>query len=81
MKEYKFDDYDGKKYSFEGYYAVISNYEKINFYNDNDEYLGNVITDDMESCIRDLENGANPIEDQWEDGAGTTLRIEGWTNE
>ena len=32
MKEYKFDDYDGKKYSFEGYYAIISNYEKINFY-------------------------------------------------
>lgn len=65
-------------YSFDGYYATITSYETIQFYNNNNERLGCVVTDDMASCIYELEHGADPIKDKWEDGTGQTLTLDGW---
>lgn len=44
---------------------------------------GNVIgyvayNGNYDEMAEDLENGANPIEDGWEDGIGNTLDISGW---
>jgi len=32
----------------------------------------------MESIIADLDNGACPIADRWEDGNGNTCTLNGW---
>lgn len=46
-----------------------------------DEYLGTVTppdVEDMEKCINDLDNGSNPITDNWEDGMGNSCTLDGW---
>lgn len=67
-----------------------SNYtiEEINFdyslhafklVSDDGTVLGNIYpasVEDMQEIIVELDNGANPIEDKWEDGNGNTLSFE-----
>ena len=47
----------------------------------NDDYLGSITPDcieTMERCFEDLDNGSNPVEDEWMDGMGNTCTIDGW---
>lgn len=46
-----------------------------------DGYLGSIYPDtieDMKSCIRQLDNGNDPVSDEWEDGLGNICTIDGW---
>lgn len=45
------------------------------------KYLGSIYPsslEDMEDCIRKLDNGEDPVFDRWEDGLGNICNIEGW---
>lgn len=53
----------------------------LKFYDDEDNYLGNVTFGSVEQMEHDyslLDDGADPIEDGWEDGNGNLLDINGW---
>lgn len=44
-------------------------------------YLGTIYPntiEDMENCIRELDNGSDPITDDWEDGMGNCCTLDGW---
>lgn len=46
-----------------------------------DDYLGTIYPDtieDMENCIKDLDDGSDPITDMWEDGMGNFCTLDGW---
>lgn len=48
------------------------------------KYLGSIYPDDiesMESCIKDLDDGNDPINYMWEDGMGNSCNIYGWGDE
>lgn len=63
-------DFDGDLHNF-------------NVYN-GDDFLGTVYpasVADMNTCIKDLNEGSNPIVDGWEDGNGNTCTLEGWGEE
>lgn len=48
-----------------------------------DRYLGTVYPntiEDMNQCIKALDNGEDPISGGWEDGCGNTCSMNGWGN-
>jgi hypothetical protein len=50
-------------------------------YNHDGKLLGTITPgdlDDMNNCIKELNEGGCPIADRWEDGMGNTCTIEGW---
>ena len=49
-----------------------------------DDYLGDVTPPDvenMELLEKELDNGANPISGDWEDGMGNSCTLDGWGQE
>lgn len=70
-----------KIWEFEGY-TIHEETDQFRFENEEGEVLGYVSYNEMyDELVQDLENGANPIEDGWEDGVGNTISINGWGNE
>src|SRR5690625_5124354 len=65
-------------WEFEGY-EVIEETDVLRFENSAGDVIGYVAKDD--SAIEALENGDDPIEDGWEDGAGNVIEITGWGSE
>lgn len=50
-------------------------------YNADGKFLGGIYPDtdeDSESCVKDLDDGSEPITDGWEDGCGNSCSIDGW---
>lgn len=46
-----------------------------------DDYLGTIYPntiEDMEDCVKDLDDGSDPITDGWEDGMGHCCTLDGW---
>lgn len=74
----KYENYVNNVYQFDDYYCVPVSCEVIDFYYKDGNYLGCMVTDNMQSCINDLEHGVDPINNSWENGAGTTLILDGW---
>ena len=75
MKEWKFEN------GIEVYESE-HNYDLHCFkvYN-NDDLLGIVYPntiEDMEECIKSLDNGEDPISGGWEDGCGNNCKLDGW---
>lgn len=67
-----------KTWEFENY-TVTEEEDVLRFENEDGDVIGYVATHDHhEELINDLDNGANPIEDGWEDGIGNTININGW---
>lgn len=74
-----------KEWNFENGICVIEtdyNYDLHAFdvYNGN-VFLGTVYpgtVEDMNSCIKSLDNGEDPITESWEDGCGNNCSLEGW---
>lgn len=65
-------------WEFEGY-SVHDEQEVLRFENNEGDTIGYVaLHDHRDQLIDDLNNGANPIADGWEDGSGNTIDIEGW---
>lgn len=65
------------KWKFEDY-TVYEETDVLRFENNDGEvigYVGNIHENDL---IEDLNNGADPIADGWEDGVGNTINIDGW---
>lgn len=75
-----YDDvqYIDKRYDCVDCYCIPRGTDEIRFYNYDDELIGSIFPDDMQSAINELEHGADPILDGWEDGCGQTLSPEGW---
>lgn len=49
-----------------------------------DVLLGTIYPDTIENmncCIKALDDGSNPIADGWEDGLGNACTLDGWGNE
>ncbi len=47
----------------------------------NGNFLGGIYPDDianMESCIKDLDSGKDPVTDGWDDGCGNGCTEDGW---
>lgn len=65
-------------WEFEGY-KVHDEQEVLRFDNNEGDTIGYVaLHDHRDQLIDDLNNGADPIADGWEDGLGNTIDIEGW---
>jgi len=50
-------------------------------YNKEGDLLGNIVSDspeDHHQCVIGLDQGACPVRDGWEDGAGNTCNLNGW---
>lgn len=65
---------------FEGY-TVFEQEEKIRFEKDSGKVLGYILKEDADNPEDDLDKGAEPIEDGWEDGVGNTISMDGWMAE
>lgn len=63
------------KWEFEGY-TVHEETDLLRFEDEKGEVLGYVMKDN--DVVADLNNGADPIADGWEDGIGNTISIDGW---
>lgn len=67
------------KWSFENYTVEFEESENMLRFEDKEGnllgYVSNVMENDL---IEDLNNGANPIAEGWEDGIGNTITIDGW---
>ena len=67
---------------FENGIEVYESYGNFKVYNGN-KYLGTVVPDSEESfkeCVKELNNGIDPISGMWEDGAGNSCTLDGWEN-
>lgn len=63
-------------------YTVIEEIDVLRFENNEGDVVGYVSIDgNADELADELDNGANPIEDGWEDGIGNTLDIDGWGSE
>lgn len=67
------------KWEFENY-TVYEETDVLRFENNEGEVIGYVGNIHENNLIEDLNNGADPITDGWEDGVGNTISIEGWGN-
>lgn len=68
-------------WEFEGY-TVFKETDLLRFEDEKGDILGYVAFDDGgEELVKELDNGADPIAEGWEDGIGNTINIEGWGNE
>ena len=50
-------------------------------YNADGKFLGGIYPDndeDSEECIKELDDGSEPITDSWEDGCGNSCSLDGW---
>ena len=60
-------------------YTVYKETDVLRFENNKGDILGYVSFDDGgEELINELNDGANPIEEGWEDGIGNTISLNGW---
>lgn len=70
MKMWKFENYD-----------VYEEMDLLRFEDKAGELLGYVaFNGNKEEMIAEMDEGADPIADGWEDGIGNTINIEGWGN-
>lgn len=67
------------KWEFEGY-TVYDENGVLRFENAAGDTIGYVSNHEGD-LIDDLNNGADPIADLWEDGVGNTINIDGWGND
>ncbi len=67
------------KWEFEDY-TVYEETDVLRFEDNEGEVLGYVSNHYDDGLVEDLNNGADPIADGWEDGIGNTISIEGWGN-
>lgn len=62
-------------------YLVYMETDVLRFENKDGDILGYVAFDDGgEEVTHELDNGADPIADGWEDGIGNTITLDGWGN-
>lgn len=66
-----------KVWEFEGY-TVTEETDVLRFENKEGDIIGYVGNIHENNLIEDLDNGADPIADGWEDGVGNTISIDGW---
>lgn len=60
-------------------YVVYKETDLLRFETLEGDILGYVMFDDGgEELIKELNNGADPIAEGWEDGLGNTISLEGW---
>ena len=60
-------------------YVVYKETDVLRFENKDGDVLGYVAFDDGGAAVTDdLNNGADPIADGWEDGIGNTITLDGW---
>lgn len=71
-----------KTWDFDNY-LVYEETDVLRFENNEGDTIGYVHLhhDDADILIGLLNDGINPIEDEWEDGIGNTIDINGWGNE
>lgn len=62
-------------------YTVYLESDVLRFENNDGDVLGYVGNIEENDLIEDLNNGADPIADLWEDGVGNTINIDGWGND
>lgn len=60
-------------------YTVYDEGDVLRFENNNGDIIGYVSNHEGD-LNEDLNNGADPIQDGWEDGVGNTINIDGWGN-
>lgn len=68
-----------KKWEFASY-TVHEETDVLRFEDLEGNVLGYVSNIHENGLIEDLDNGADPIEDGWEDGLGNTISLDGWGN-
>lgn len=61
-------------------YTVYDEGDVLRFENNDGDVIG-YVTNHEGDLIDDLNNGADPIEDGWEDGVGNTIDMDGWGND
>lgn len=60
-------------------YVVHKETDVLRFEDLNGEILGYVSFDDGgKELVKELDNGADPIAEGWEDGIGNTISLDGW---
>lgn len=70
-------DDDESVWEFETY-NIYQETDLLRFENKDNEVIGYVTINEDENAIKELNNGADPILDGWEDGNGNEVKIEGW---
>jgi len=62
-----------------GCYTIGDYPDGFKVFDADDNFLGYISSDDYDGDAEALDNGECPICEQWEDGAGNTCNINGWT--
>lgn len=68
-----------RSWSFKDYSVhYIDTENLLKFESTNGTVIGHITNVKENDLINELDKGANPIKDGWEDGAGNTINIDGW---